>query len=47
VNRLLHGAFGGSAMKMVMHALGQSDTSPEEIQKLEAFLKDQKNKTNE
>ena len=47
VNRLLHGAFGGSAMKMVMHALGQTDTSPEEIQKLEAFLKDQKNKTNE
>jgi predicted transcriptional regulator len=47
INRLLHGAFGGSAMKMVMHALGQSDTTPEEIEKLESFLKDQKNKLNE
>jgi len=47
INRLLHGAFGGSAMKMVMHALGQADTSPEEIENLEKFLKEQKNKANE
>ena len=47
INRLLHAAFGGSAMKLVMHALRQSDATPEEIEKLENFLKDQKNKTNE
>ena len=47
INRLLQNAFGGSAMKMVMHALGQADATPEEIEKLEAFLKDQKNKTYE
>ena len=47
INRLMHGAFGGSAMKMVMHALGQTNTSPEELENLEKFLKEQKNKTNE
>jgi BlaI family transcriptional regulator, penicillinase repressor len=47
INRLLHGAFGGSAMKMVMHALGQTDATPEEIERLENFLREQKNKTNE
>ena len=47
MNRLLKGAFGGSAMKMVMHALGQSDATPEEIKKLETFLKEQKNKADE
>jgi predicted transcriptional regulator len=47
LDRLMNSAFGGSAMKMVMHALGQSEATPEEIEKLESFLKDQKNKDNE
>ena len=31
-------AFGGSAKKLVMHALGQGETSKEEINEIRAFL---------
>jgi len=31
-------AFGGSAKKLVMHALGQGTTSKEEIEEIRAFL---------
>ena len=36
--RLKNTAFKGSAMKMIMHALGQESTSPEELAKIHAFL---------
>lgn len=31
-------AFGGSAKKLVMHALGQGETSKEELKEIRAFL---------
>lgn len=40
--RLVDAAFGGSAMNLVMHALGQADTSREELAQLMAFLENQK-----
>ena len=38
VDQILDTAFGGSAMKLVMQALGNSHSSPEEIQQIRAFL---------
>ncbi|MEL7534615.1 MAG: BlaI/MecI/CopY family transcriptional regulator [Bacteroidota bacterium] len=40
--RLLNTAFKGSAMQLVMHALGEAQTDPEEIAQLEAWLQKQK-----
>lgn len=40
--RLLNTAFKGSAMQLVMHALGEAKTDPEEIAQLEAWLQQQK-----
>ena len=37
-NKLLNTAFKGSAMKLVMHALGRSQASPEEIKQLRELL---------
>lgn len=37
-NKLLNTAFKGSAMKLVMHALGKSQASPEEIKQLRELL---------
>lgn len=42
-SKLVNKAFSGSAMKMVMHALGQSKTTPEELQALQQWLNQQKN----
>lgn len=41
VDKMLKGAFGGSALEMVMHALGNRKASPEELQELKAWLDDQ------
>lgn len=41
VDRVLHGAFGGSAMEMVMHALGNQKATPEELHKLKTWLDNQ------
>ena len=38
VNRLLESAFGGSAMKMVMQALGNKKSTSEEIKEIREFL---------
>ena len=38
VNNFMTTAFGGSAKKLVMHALGQGNTSKEEIEEIRAFL---------
>ena len=46
-DRLVNTAFGGSAMKLVMHALGQGKAKPEEIEALEKWLDQQKNNRNE
>jgi len=40
--RLLDTAFKGSAMQLVMHALGEAKTDPKEIAQLEAWLQQQK-----
>ncbi|MFK7920520.1 MAG: BlaI/MecI/CopY family transcriptional regulator [Bacteroidia bacterium] len=40
--RLLNTAFKGSAMQLVMHALGETKTDPKEIAQLEAWLQQQK-----
>ncbi|MEM6633452.1 MAG: BlaI/MecI/CopY family transcriptional regulator [Bacteroidota bacterium] len=45
-DRLVDTAFEGSAMKLVMHALGGADTSPEEIEQLIQWLETQKTKNN-
>ncbi|MDN5201528.1 BlaI/MecI/CopY family transcriptional regulator [Fulvivirgaceae bacterium BMA10] len=39
-DKFLETTFKGSAMEMVMHALGRSKSSPEEIEKLRKFLDD-------
>ena len=44
-SRLMNTAFKGSAMDLVMHALGQAKTDADEIAELEAWLAQQKNKT--
>jgi BlaI family transcriptional regulator, penicillinase repressor len=38
VNNFMSTAFGGSAKNLVMHALGQGDTSKEELKEIRAFL---------
>ena len=43
-NKLLNTAFKGSAMKLVMHALGNSKASAEEIDALQKWLDQQKKK---
>jgi len=40
-NRLLQNAFGGSALQMMMHAIGNDQTSPEELQALKNWLDQQ------
>ena len=37
-NKLLNTAFKGSAMKLVMHAMGKSKATPEEIKQLRELL---------
>lgn len=41
VDRMLQGAFGGSALQMFMHALGNRKASREELQELRRWLDDQ------
>jgi predicted transcriptional regulator len=41
-SQLVDKAFSGSAMKMVMHALGQGETSQEELEALQQWLDQQK-----
>ncbi len=43
-DKLLHSAFNGSTSELIMHALGNSKASEEEIKELEAFLKKKKKK---
>lgn len=38
VNNFMSTAFGGSAKNLVMHALGQGDTSKEELKEIRDFL---------
>jgi predicted transcriptional regulator len=45
--KFVNNTFKGSAMKLMMHALGNSEASKEEIEELEAFLKQQKSKNND
>ena len=45
-DRLVDTAFEGSAMKLVMHALGGAETSQEEIEQLIEWLETQKHKKN-
>lgn len=40
--RLKNTAFKGSAMKMIMHALGQEKASPEELAEIQDFLDKQR-----
>jgi len=40
VSDLLDRAFGGSAMKLVMHALSAKKTSPDEIARIRRMLDD-------
>lgn len=40
MDKLLDTAFGGSAAKLVMHALGNSDTSKEELDEIKKLLED-------
>ncbi len=41
VDKVLNGAFGGSAVRMVMHALGNQKASTEELQQLKNWLDQQ------
>jgi predicted transcriptional regulator len=45
--KLVKTAFKGSALKLVMHALGNSDTSKDEIEALEQFIKQKKTENND
>lgn len=38
VDKVLHSAFGGSALEMVMHALGNRKATPEELEELKNWL---------
>lgn len=38
VNRLMENAFGGSALKLVMQALGHSKASPEELKEIRSLI---------
>lgn len=39
LDRVMETAFGGSAAELVMHALGNSKTTKEELQQIKAFIK--------
>lgn len=41
VDKVLHGAFDGSALQMVMHALGNRKATPEELRELKNWLDQQ------
>lgn len=41
VDKMLHAAFGSSALQMMMHALGTQKASPEELQELKSWLDQQ------
>jgi BlaI family penicillinase repressor len=43
-SKILHGAFGGSAVQMLMHALGNQKASTQELEALKNWL-DQQNST--
>ena len=45
--RLLNTAYKGSAMNLVMHALGQDKVTPEEIEQIQQFLDAKKKENNE
>ena len=45
--KLVNTAFKGSALKLVMHALGNSKTSKDEIEALEQFIKNKKTENND
>lgn len=47
LQRLLNTAFKGSTMKMVMHALGQSKASEEELTQIQEWLTDKKEQKND
>lgn len=38
VDKMLHAAFGGSALEMMMHALGGDKVSPEELRAIKNWL---------
>ncbi len=40
--RMVDTVYKGSAMKLVMHALGQGDTTPEELEALQKWIEEQK-----
>ncbi len=44
IDKLKKTAFNGSALDLVMHALGNNEAKQEEIDMLEKFLEEQKNK---
>jgi len=44
--KMMQTAFGGSALQMMMHALGPDKTPPEELQALKAWLDQQINEEN-
>lgn len=44
--RLVNTAYKGSAMQLALHALGQAETSEEELKALQQWLDQQKNKEN-
>jgi predicted transcriptional regulator len=44
VEDLVESAFGGSAMRLVMQALGNHDTSQEELEKIKALIKSKETK---
>jgi BlaI family transcriptional regulator, penicillinase repressor len=39
VNRMIDGLFSGSSANLVLHALGNSNASEEDLQKIEQFIK--------
>jgi len=43
IDKVMESVFGGSAMKMVMHALGNNKSSKEEIAALKKWLDNQEN----
>lgn len=44
LNRFVDAVFNGSTSDLIMHALGNKPTSKEELEELEKWLKEQKNK---
>jgi predicted transcriptional regulator len=44
--KLVNTAYKGSAMQLVMHALGQTKTSEDELEAIQKWLNQQKNKNN-